>query len=95
VLKSRPAPSAVFSTAQTTDLPVAVRNWLRHNPTDYAGVGFIWAATVHIVGMPVLGYDKYLGGIGEMHCCLGGLNRSSQHNADIRTCAAGRLSTDQ
>lgn len=59
------------------------------------GVGFIWAATAKFAGIPVLGYDKYIEGAGEMRWRLAGLVPvMSARNADISTSAAGRLAAE-
>jgi hypothetical protein len=59
------------------------------------GVGFIWAAVARFAGIPVLGYDKYVDGAGEMRWRLGGLVPvMSAENPDISTSAAGRLAAE-
>jgi hypothetical protein len=58
-------------------------------------VGFIWAATAKFAGIPVLGYDKYFDGAGEMHWRLGGLVPvMSARNTDVSISAAGRLAAE-
>jgi hypothetical protein len=59
------------------------------------GVGFIWSANTKVAGVPVLGYDKYVDGVGEMRWRLGGLVPvMSARNPDISTSAAGRLAAE-
>ena len=59
------------------------------------GVGFIWAATAKFAGIPVLGYDKYFDGAGEMRWRLGGIVPvMSAQDTDIGTSAAGRLAAE-
>jgi len=59
------------------------------------GVGFVWAATANVAGLPVLGYDKYFHGAGEMRWRLGGLiPLMSARNSDITHSAAGRLAIE-
>ena len=59
------------------------------------GVGFIWAAKAQFVGIPVLAYDKYFGGAGEMRWRIGGIvPEMSARNTDIDTSAAGRLAAE-
>ncbi len=59
------------------------------------GVGFIWAATAKFAGIPVLGYDKYFDGAGEMRWRLGGIVPvMSARDTDIGTSAAGRLAAE-
>jgi hypothetical protein len=59
------------------------------------GAGFIWAATAQFIGVPVLGYDKYFDGAGEMRWRLGGLVPViAASNAEISTGAAGRLAAE-
>jgi hypothetical protein len=57
--------------------------------------GFIWSATAKMAGIPVLGYDMYFAGAGEMRWRLGGLVPvMSARNADITASAAGRLAIE-
>ncbi|MGO9510745.1 MAG: DUF6920 family protein [Mycobacterium sp.] len=59
------------------------------------GVGFIWAAKAQFACIPVLGYDKYFGGAGEMRWRIGGIVPvMSARNTDIDTSAAGRLAAE-
>jgi hypothetical protein len=59
------------------------------------GIGFIWAATAKFAGIPVLGYDKYLDGVGEMRWRLGGfVPLMSARNPEISSSAAGRLAAE-
>jgi Family of unknown function (DUF6920) len=59
------------------------------------GIGFIWAATTKLAGVPVLGYDKYYNGAGEMRWRLGGLVPvMSARDVDVSTSAAGRLAAE-
>lgn len=59
------------------------------------GIGFIWAATAKIDGIPVLGYDKYVDHVGEMRWRIGGLIPvMSARNDDISRSAAGRLAAE-
>jgi Family of unknown function (DUF6920) len=59
------------------------------------GVGFIWAATATFAAIPVLGYDKYVNGAGEMRWRVGGLIPvMSAGGPDITASAAGRLAIE-
>ncbi|WP_068158207.1 DUF6544 family protein [Rhodococcus phenolicus] len=59
------------------------------------GVGFVWAATARVAGLPVLGYDRYAEGRGEMNWKLGGLVPvMSAASTDVTTSAAGRLASE-
>lgn len=59
------------------------------------GVGFVWAATAKVAGIPVLGFDRYTGGIGEMRWRLGGLVPvMSASDERIARSAAGRLAIE-
>jgi hypothetical protein len=54
--------------------------------------GFIWAATARVAGLPVVGYDRYSSGSGEMHWRLGGLFPvMTARGPDVTRSAAGRL----
>jgi hypothetical protein len=56
------------------------------------GVGFIWAATAKVAGLPVLGYDRFTDGRGEMRWRLADiLPVVSAHGPDVTESAAGRL----
>jgi hypothetical protein len=53
---------------------------------------FVWAAQTRVAGLPVRGYDRYVGGAGEMHWRLLGLvPMLSGGGPDITRSAAGRL----
>jgi hypothetical protein len=53
---------------------------------------FVWAAQTRVAGLPVRGYDRYVGGAGEMHWRLLGLVPVlSGGGPDITRSAAGRL----
>src|SRR5829696_4235774 len=59
------------------------------------GIGFIWAATAEVAGIPVLGYDKYVDGIGDIRWRIGGLvPLMSAQDTNISTSAAGRLAAE-
>lgn len=59
------------------------------------GIGFIWAATARVGGLPVSGYDKYFHGMGEMAWRIGGLIPvMTAQNPDITTSAVGRLAAE-
>ncbi|MFZ2527265.1 MAG: DUF6544 family protein [Rhodococcus sp. (in: high G+C Gram-positive bacteria)] len=59
------------------------------------GVGFVWAATARVGCVPVLGYDRYTDGHGEMNWKLGGLVPvMSASSADITASAVGRLAAE-
>jgi hypothetical protein len=54
--------------------------------------GFIWAATAHIAGVPVTGFDRYSSGTGQMRWRLAGLVPvMSGTGPDVTRSAAGRL----
>lgn len=57
-----------------------------------AGRGYVWAATARFGPVPVLGYDRYSGGTGEMRWRLAGLVPvMSADGRDVTRSAAGRL----
>jgi hypothetical protein len=59
------------------------------------GVGFIWAATAKVAGIPVLGYDKYVDGVGEMRWRIDGLVPvMSARDTNISISAAARLAAE-
>jgi hypothetical protein len=59
------------------------------------GEGFIWAATAHLAGLPVIGFDRYSGGTGQMRWrLLGALPIASATGPDITRSAAGRLASE-
>ncbi|WP_448615769.1 DUF6544 family protein [Modestobacter sp. URMC 112] len=54
--------------------------------------GFIWAATAHVLGIPVIGFDRLSAGSGQMRWRLGGLVPVvSATGPDVTRSAAGRL----
>lgn len=54
--------------------------------------GFIWAATARFLGLPVVGFDRYSRGAGEMRWrLLGVLPVMSASGSDVTRSAAGRL----
>ena len=54
--------------------------------------GFVWAATARVAGLPVVGYDRYSSGSGEMNWRLGGLVPvMTARGPDVTRSAAGRL----
>ncbi len=54
--------------------------------------GFIWAATARFLGLPVIGFDRYSSGSGQMNWRLGGLVPvMTATGADVTRSAAGRL----
>jgi hypothetical protein len=54
--------------------------------------GFVWAATARVSGLPVVGYDRYSSGSGEMNWRLGGLFPvMTARGPDVTRSAAGRL----
>ncbi|MEU2005748.1 DUF6544 family protein [Rhodococcus sp. NPDC019627] len=56
------------------------------------GEGFIWAATAKVRGLPILGYDRFTDGSGEMRWRVGGLIPvMSARGRDVTDSAAGRL----
>ncbi|MGW0175343.1 DUF6920 family protein [Rhodococcus sp. NPDC003322] len=59
------------------------------------GVGFVWAATARMMGLPVAGYDRYADGVGEMRWRLGGVIPVMSESDDrITRSAAGRLAIE-
>ncbi|CRK52976.1 conserved hypothetical protein [Rhodococcus sp. RD6.2] len=71
--------------------------WRRFTATQILrpGVGFVWAATARVAGVPVLGFDRYTGGSGEMRWRLGGLVPvMSAADDDVTRSAAGRLAIE-
>lgn len=57
--------------------------------------GFIWAVTAHVVGLPVYGFDRFIGGTGEMHHrALGVIPVLSQTGPDVSRSAAGRFTSE-
>jgi hypothetical protein len=56
---------------------------------------FTWAATAHVVGLPVIGFDRYVDGIGEMRWrLLRVFPVMSGDGPDITRSAAGRLACE-
>jgi len=54
--------------------------------------GFIWAATARFLGIPVVGFDRYSSGSGQMRWRLGGvIPVMTATGADVTRSAAGRL----
>lgn len=69
--------------------PFTARQILR--PPD----GFIWAATARVAGLPVVGYDRFSAGTGEMRWRLLGLIPvMSARGSDVTRSAAGRLAAE-
>ena len=59
------------------------------------GDGYIWAATAHVGGLPISGYDRYSGGAGQMRWRLvGAIPIVSAHGPDVTRSAAGRLASE-
>jgi hypothetical protein len=59
------------------------------------GEGFIWAATARMAGAPVIGYDRYSSGVGQMRWRLLGLIPVMTANGeDVTASAAGRLASE-
>ena len=57
--------------------------------------GYIWAATTHIAGLPITGYDRYTGGVGQMRWRLAGaIPIVSDRGIDVTRSAAGRLASE-
>ena len=57
--------------------------------------GYIWAATTHIAGLPITGYDRYTGGVGQMRWRLAGaIPIVSARGLDVTRSAAGRLASE-
>jgi hypothetical protein len=57
--------------------------------------GFIWAATAHLAGLPITGFDRYSDGTGQMRWRLFGLIPIvSADGPDITRSAAGRLASE-
>ena len=76
---------------------IRIRAWRPFVATQVLapGVGFIWAATAKVAGTPVLGYDKYVDGVGEMRWGIGGLVPvMSARDTNISISAAGRLAAE-
>ncbi|MFH5211753.1 DUF6920 family protein [Antrihabitans spumae] len=54
--------------------------------------GFIWAATAKVGALPILGYDRFTDGSGEMRWRIGGvIPVNSARGRDVTESAAGRL----
>ena len=73
---------------------IRLRAWWSFTATQILapGDGFIWAATAKVGGLPILGYDRFTDGSGEMRWRLGGLIPvMSAHGPDVTASAAGRL----
>lgn len=59
------------------------------------GDGYIWAATTHIAGLPITGYDRYSEGSGQMRWRLiGAIPIVSADGPDVTRSAAGRLASE-
>ncbi|MFG2006806.1 DUF6544 family protein [Spirillospora sp. NPDC048911] len=57
--------------------------------------GFVWAATTHLAGVPVTGFDRYTDGAGQMRWrLLGALPLISAAGPDTTRSAAGRLAAE-
>lgn len=57
--------------------------------------GFIWAATARVAGLPVVGFDRYTDGVGQLRWRLLGLVPvMSGTSTDITRSAAGRLAAE-
>ncbi len=57
--------------------------------------GFIWTATTRVAGLPVVGFDRYSGGTGEMRWRLLDLVPVlTGHGSDVTRSAAGRLAAE-
>lgn len=56
------------------------------------GRGYVWAATTHLAGIPVVGFDRYSDGTGEMRWRLAHiLPVMSAEGDDVTASAVGRL----
>jgi len=59
------------------------------------GLGYIWAATAWVAGLPVRGFDRFSGGSGEMRWrMLGLIPVVTAVGADVARSAAGRLASE-
>lgn len=70
------------------------RRWHRFNATQLLapGHGYVWAATTRVGGIPVVGFDRYSDGSGDMHWRLGRmLPLMSASGDDLTASAVGRL----
>ncbi len=57
--------------------------------------GYIWAVTTHIAGVPISGFDRYSGGVGQMRWRLAGaIPIVSARGIDVTRSAAGRLASE-
>jgi hypothetical protein len=57
--------------------------------------GFVWAAATRVAGLPVVGFDRYSGGTGEMRWRLLDLVPVlTAHGSDVTRSAAGRLAAE-
>ncbi|MFI9561236.1 DUF6544 family protein [Nonomuraea endophytica] len=58
-------------------------------------LGYVWAATTHLAGLPLGGFDRYRGGEGQMRWrLLGRIPVMSMTGADVARSAAGRLACE-
>lgn len=70
------------------------RQWHRFHASQLLapGRGYVWAATTSLAGIPIVGFDRYSEGAGEMHWRLGRLfPLMSASGDDLTASAVGRL----
>jgi len=70
------------------------RRWHRFHASQLLapGRGYVWGATTNLAGIPIVGFDRYSDGTGEMHWRLGRmLPLMSATGDDLTASAVGRL----
>ncbi|WP_206003945.1 DUF6920 family protein [Rhodococcus pseudokoreensis] len=81
-----PPPAAGSLTPSTTTLAFTATQIL------VPASGFIWAATAKVGALPILGFDRFTDGSGEMRWRIGGVVPvNSERGRDVTESAAGRL----
>jgi hypothetical protein len=76
---------------------IRLRAWRRSTAVQRVAVreGFVWAATARLLGLPVVGFDRYTRGEGEMHWrALGLLPVMSAGGDDVTRSAGGRYAAE-
>jgi hypothetical protein len=72
---------------------IRLGGWSRFTAVQRSSVsgGFVWAATARVRGLPVVGFDRWTRGAGEMRWrLLGALPVQSAEGEDVTRSAAGR-----
>ena len=93
-----PVGTPLWTTAHVTMRgEIKLGNWRRFSARQIIapGVGYIWAATAWMTGLPVRGFDRFSAGTGEMRWrMLGLIPVMTAVGADMARSAAGRLASE-